>query len=165
MDKEYRREILETLPASVRKRTVLGEIDREYTLSEIVTITRAAPAKTLGLSQKGHLGIGADADVAIFHPEDDGARTPKCSSKIPCRRTLDFPRWVLKAGKVIVKDGNIVDEAFTDTCGKTVHVAPGFDRTIEEPLKEHFRRYYTVSYENYPVQDCYLPKGEKVPCR
>jgi formylmethanofuran dehydrogenase subunit A len=165
MDKDYRREILDTLPPSVRKRTILGDIEREYTLGEIVTITRAAPARTLGLDRKGHLGVGADGDVALFHPDDDGAREPKCSSKIPCRRRLDFPRWVLKAGKVIVKDGSLVEDAYTDSIGTTFHVEPEYDKAIREPLKEHFKRYYTVSYENYPVQDCYIPKGEKIPCR
>jgi formylmethanofuran dehydrogenase subunit A len=71
----------------------------------------------------------------------------------------------LKAGKVIVKDGSLVEDAYTDSIGTTFHVEPEYDKAIREPLKEHFKRYYTVSYENYPVQDCYIPKGEKIPCR
>jgi formylmethanofuran dehydrogenase subunit A len=30
-------------------------------------MTRAGQAKALGLKNKGHLGVGADADVAIFN--------------------------------------------------------------------------------------------------
>ena len=34
------------------------EIKREYTLEEIAIMTRAAPAKLLGLTDRGHLGAG-----------------------------------------------------------------------------------------------------------
>ena len=44
------------LPAKALERTVLADLDREYTLSEIAIITSAGPAKALGLPQKGHLG-------------------------------------------------------------------------------------------------------------
>ena len=161
MDRSYRMEVLETLPESVRRRTVLGEIKREYSLGEIVTITRAAPARVLGLSKKGHLGPGADGDVAIFHPEDDGRRQPKCRSGKGCRRKMDLPRWVIKDGEIIVKNGKSEGE----THGKTLHVAPPFDFSVEKSIREHFRKYYTVSFDNYPVQDCYLPLEEEVPCR
>jgi formylmethanofuran dehydrogenase subunit A len=53
MDRDYRRERLKALPAKAQKRIVLGDLDREYTLSEIVTITSAGPARALGLAQKG----------------------------------------------------------------------------------------------------------------
>ena len=53
MDREFRREQLGRCPAAVRERTVLGELDREYTLEEIAIITRAGPARALGLAQKG----------------------------------------------------------------------------------------------------------------
>src|SRR5690606_1050029 len=35
-------------------------LSREYTLNEIAIITRAGPARILGLNRKGHLGPGAD---------------------------------------------------------------------------------------------------------
>ena len=59
MDREYRREALKKVnPKSIAK-TVLPDLDREYSLSEIAVITRAAPARILGLKNKGHLGVGA----------------------------------------------------------------------------------------------------------
>jgi formylmethanofuran dehydrogenase subunit A len=136
MDRSYRMEVLDSLPESVRKRTLLGEINREYSLGEIVTITRAAPARALGLVKKGHLGPGADGDVAIFHPGDDGRRIPKCRSSEGCRRRMDFPRWVIKGGEVIVKNGKTTGEI----PGKTLHVAPAFDPSVEKNISEHFKR-------------------------
>jgi len=46
--------------------TALPDLDREYSLNEIAIITRAGPARLLGLKNKGHLGAGADADITIY---------------------------------------------------------------------------------------------------
>ncbi|MBA3483531.1 MAG: formylmethanofuran dehydrogenase subunit A [Pirellulales bacterium] len=71
MDREYRRDALARCPAAVRERCTLADLDREYTLEEIAIITRAGPARALGLASKCHLAIGADADVAIYTPSDN----------------------------------------------------------------------------------------------
>ncbi len=94
-DSGYRRECLEKLPEAVRERTGLRDLTREYSLSEIAIVTRAAPARMLGLSHKGHLGPGADADITIYQPDSD------------LRRMFAMPRWVIKAGRVIVDDTEI----------------------------------------------------------
>ena len=52
-----------------RQVTCLHELTREYTLEEIAIVTRAGPARALGLPDKGHLGLGADADVAVYRAE------------------------------------------------------------------------------------------------
>src|SRR5207253_1888196 len=44
MDRTYRQDVLKTVHEGVIKRSVLGDLDREYTLSEICIITRAGPA-------------------------------------------------------------------------------------------------------------------------
>ena len=51
--------------------TTLASITREYTLTEIAIMTRAAPARLLGLIDRGHLGPGARADIAIYRPQAD----------------------------------------------------------------------------------------------
>ena len=53
------------------------------------------PARILGLERKGHLGPGADADVTIYAPDDDR------------RRMFALPRYVIKAGEVVVDDGEL----------------------------------------------------------
>ncbi|MFI5297950.1 MAG: hypothetical protein ACHREM_07610, partial [Polyangiales bacterium] len=58
---EFRREELKKLPAKALTRIILPELTREYTLFEIAIITSAGPARALGLSRKGNLGVGADA--------------------------------------------------------------------------------------------------------
>ncbi len=58
MDRNLRDETIARLPKRVRSRTPLKDISREYTLAEIAIVTRTAPAKILGLKDKGHLGPG-----------------------------------------------------------------------------------------------------------
>ncbi|MEM6799443.1 MAG: formylmethanofuran dehydrogenase subunit A [Planctomycetota bacterium] len=65
MDRTYRADVLKTCPKKLRERCQLADLDREYSLSEVAIITRAGPARLLGLTNKGHLGVGADADITI----------------------------------------------------------------------------------------------------
>ncbi|MEK6237576.1 MAG: amidohydrolase family protein, partial [Planctomycetales bacterium] len=53
MDKTYRRDLLKAGHPRTRERTVLMDLDREYTMNEICIITRAAPARLMGLRNKG----------------------------------------------------------------------------------------------------------------
>ncbi|MEX0718386.1 MAG: formylmethanofuran dehydrogenase subunit A [Planctomycetaceae bacterium] len=140
MDRTRREEVLAKAPAAVRERCTLGDLDREYTLNEIAIITRAAPAKMLGLSRKGHLGEGADADVTIYAPDID------------IQRMFELPRYVIKAGEVVVEDGEIRQ----DLSGRTLHVAPGYDPGAVPDIQEWFEKYYTIQFRNYPVDDHYL---------
>src|SRR5205823_1798013 len=116
---------------------------REYTLQEIAIITRAAPARILGLTQKGHLGVGADGDVAIYTPSADR------------RAMFELPRFVLKAGEVIVEQGEIRLERF----GRTLHVVPGYDDAMMPDIRKWFEANYTIQFANYPVDEHYMAHG------
>jgi formylmethanofuran dehydrogenase subunit A len=83
MDREHRRDVLKGVHTKVQLGSVLKDLDREYTLEEICIITRAAPARMLGLKHKGHLGPGADADITIYQPHEDKALM------------FELPRYVL----------------------------------------------------------------------
>ncbi len=135
MDRGLRDDLFKTLPEKARMRTGLGELNREYSLSEIAVITRAGPAKLLGLTAKGHLGPGADADLTIYAPDDDK------------ERMFALPRYVIKAGEVVVEGGEIRSSAIE----QTLHVAPAHDATIVSELADWFKRDYTVQFANYPV--------------
>jgi len=159
MDKDYRNHFIGLLPPKALKRSVIKDLDREYSLYEIAIITRAAPAKILGLKEKGHLGVGADGDMAIYDPRNYGHRGCICNFR-ECRRALDFPAWVIKGGDVVVKDGTLLKEF----PGQVYRVVPEFDSSIEEKIREDFEKYYTLSFENYPVQEEYLKGSKEVAC-
>lgn len=136
MDVDFRKEQLKKLTPKALSRIVLPELDRKYTLYEIAIITSAGPARALGLSQKGHLGIGADADIAVFNDTKDVARM------------FAYPRFVLKGGEVVIEEGEIRKTVE----GKGFLVRPTYDETVEAFIKPLFQQYYTMSFENYPVE-------------
>jgi formylmethanofuran dehydrogenase subunit A len=136
MDVDYRRERVQALPAKALKRIVLADLDRRYTLSEIVVITSAGPARALGLAQKGHLGVGADADVTIYQEKPAGAEL------------FHSPRYVIKGGEIVVEEGQI--RQVVD--GREFVVRPAYEEQIEEYLRPWFQQYYTMSFDNYPVE-------------
>jgi formylmethanofuran dehydrogenase subunit A len=136
MDAQFRRAQLKKLAPKALKRITLPELDREYTLSEIAIVTSAGPARALGLPQKGHLGVGADADVAIFNEGKDVARM------------FAYPRYVLKAGEVVVEEGEIRNAVE----GKGILVRPEYDKKVEDFIRPLFQQYYTMSFDNYPVE-------------
>jgi len=148
MDRDYRAEMLAGIHHRARKGALLAELDREYSLYEIAIITRAGTARVLGLKNKGHLGVGADADVTIYAKLDDP------------EEMFAHPRYVLKDGEVVVRDGRLVRER----PGRTLYVTPPYDAGIEADLRTHFEECYTISFDNYPVAAEYLPHCEVVPC-
>ena len=88
------------------------------------------------MPQKGHLGVGADADVALFNDNSDR------------EHMFSHPRYLLKGGEVVVEEGDI--RKMVD--GRECIVRPTYDQDIEEYLRPLFEQYYTMSFDNYPVE-------------
>jgi formylmethanofuran dehydrogenase subunit A len=144
MDRGVRDAQLKRVNARLLAGTALADgLSREYTLNEIAIVSRAGPARLLGLTQKGHLGPGADADVTIYARDTDRARM------------FSTPRYVLKAGPVVVDEGQLRRAP----AGRRLRLAPGYDDAVLPGLRRHFDRHSTVRFENYPVRD--LP-GEPI---
>jgi formylmethanofuran dehydrogenase subunit A len=119
-------------------------LTREYTLNEIAIITRAGPARLLGLTRKGHLGPGADADVTIYGRDADIARM------------FAAPRYVIKGGSLLVEEGQLRRAP----AGRRLRLAPKYDDALLPDLRRYFEAYSTVAFENYPVRE--LP-GDPLP--
>jgi len=148
MNKKKRDEMLNKINAKAKERTSLINLEREYTLYEIAIITRAATAKIMGLKNKGHLGIGADADIAIYEFNENNIANSFSSAK-----------YVIKDGRIVVKNGEIVE----NYKGKTYSV--NVDGEATDDIKEAFAKYYSISFENYPVEGVYVPRKEIIDCR
>ncbi len=143
MSRDLRREMLKRLPERIRERCTLHDLEREYTLTEIAIITRAGPARMLGLSHKGHLGIGADADITVYTPNSD------------VQTMFALPRYVFKAGELIVEHGEIRRVPY----GPALCVEPVYDTTILRHVEPWFEEHYVMRFANYPVGDEYLSRG------
>jgi len=138
MDKSVRDDRLKQVNPKLLAGSALADgLSREYTLNEIAIITRAGPARLLGLKHKGHLGVGADADVTVYSRDPDIARM------------FASPRFVLKGGTLIVEEAQLR----RTPAGRRLRLAPGYDDSLIPDLRGYFESYSTVSFANYPVQD------------
>lgn len=145
MDRGFRNDMLQKINRDAAAMSILGSLTREYTLDEIAILTRAGPARSLGLKDRGHLGPGANADITVYRDNAD--------------RELMFatPELVFKNGELIVRDGKVVKV----TQGATHVARPSFDRAIETPLKDYFSRYHTVQMENFKLSDAEIVEGDR----
>lgn len=152
MSKKARMATLNKCHKKAQKKSLLPSINRELSLYELAIMTRAGQAKALGLKNKGHLGVGADADIAIYNinPETtDIARKYKT-----VRRAFKHAAYTIKDGKIVVKDGEVVGHADGRTMWLDVQTKEPC--TINEEMKSKFKEYWTVEYDNYPVYDRYV---------
>ena len=137
MDRSFRNDILSTINKDAAAHSILSTIDREYSLYDIATMTRAAPAKSLGLKNRGHLGSGATADITVY---SNNKNKEKMFSK---------PDYVFKDGELVVRKGKVTKVKN----GVTHTLRPEFDKSIEKTLNSYFEKYQTVSLENFKIDD------------
>jgi formylmethanofuran dehydrogenase subunit A len=148
MDREYRKGEMAKVNQDAIEHSGLRECQgRELSLYEIAIITRAGPARLLGLAAKGHLGVGADADVTIYEEDADK------------ERMFAAPRYVIKDGELVIED----HEFRMEHPGRIIHVAPDYDPAIEQVIQPFFEDFYTIRFANYPVADRYVPHRQTVP--
>jgi len=140
MDRSFRDQALARVHGRVKERSSLPGLSREYSLEEIAILTRAGPAKALGLASKGHLAPGADADVVLYNPSAD------------VEAMFANPVSVIKGGVVVARDGAIVRE----TRGRTLTVSPpraagAPRRAIEASIRDRFEATTSVPFEDFPL--------------
>ena len=137
MDYSYRIDMLSELHPEARKMSTLDSIKREYNLYEIAVMTRAAPARSLGLSSKGHLSVGADADIVVYTPSQN------------IEQMFAHPRYVFKNGELMVKDAKVikVPPSYTHV------IKPQYDSGIEKIIKAHYQDDRAVSFENSQISN------------
>ena len=143
MDKAFRKDMMQKINQDALKYSTLPSIDREYTMYEIAIMTRAGPARSLGLKDRGHLGAGASADITVYESNPD------------YEAMFEKPELVFKNGELIVKNGKIVK-----VVNGATHVArPTYDRSIEKHLKSYFEDYHTMRMENFRLSDDEIING------
>ncbi len=133
MDRSYRQSMLETIHPRAAEGSVLRELTREYTLDEVAIVTRAAPARILGLPDRGRLTRDAVADLAVYPVMDNWEATFKQAALL------------MKDGTITLRDGSLLDSAanFRASMGCTLTSRPVYDRglmsrigpTIEQALR------------------------------
>jgi formylmethanofuran dehydrogenase subunit A len=147
-----RKATMKRINSRSRSRSLLPSIDRELSFYEIAVMTRAGQARALGLKNKGHLGVGADADLAIYAVNPETADPSRKYKTV--RRAFRRAAYTVKGGRIVVKNGEIVRRADGATMWLDVHVSEPVKLT--DDMKKRFKEYWTVEYENYPVGEQYL---------
>jgi formylmethanofuran dehydrogenase subunit A len=151
MSSDLRAEWLADLPPEAMAVTTLPSISREYSLIEIATMTRAAPARLLGLKDRGHLAPGAIADIAVYEDDADRARMFRAAA------------LVFKDGELVVRDGRVTHYRW----GRALTVQPERDRAIDRRMKAYYEDRYGLSdaFMKVPEHAIGRPEPfERVPC-
>ncbi len=115
MDRSFRQSMLETIHPRAAESSLLRELTREYTLDEVAIVTRAAPARILGLHDRGTLAAGAVADLAVYPRLTDWEATFRQAS------------LVMKQGSPVLRDGCFQQGAID--C-QTLVATPKFDAEL-----------------------------------
>lgn len=137
MDKAFRNEAFAKLNLDAQAMSNLTSLEREYSLYEIAIMTRAGAGKLIGLNDRGHLGIGAAADITVYTDQTD--------------REAMFakPDYVFKNGELVVRNGSVVKVVW----GVTHTAKPAFDIGVEKDLKDYFDRYQTMQLDNFKISN------------
>lgn len=133
MDRSYRREKLAEVNQRVLKHSQLADMEREYTLGEIAVITRAGPAKLLGLENKGHLGPGADADITVYNFDRN------------YERMFELPFLVFKSGELVVEDGELRGAPSS----RLVSARPEYDQGFDPQIESWFNENYSIPLSQF----------------
>jgi formylmethanofuran dehydrogenase subunit A len=158
MSKKAREATLKKVNPRARSRSLLPSMDRELGFYEIALMTRAGQAKALGLKSKGHLSVGADADIAIYNV--DPKTTDPSRNYKAVRRAFKRAAYTIKGGKIVAKDGKILQHVEGATMW--LDVQPFEPAKITDDMKQRFRKYWTIEYENYPVTEDYLQLSKPI---
>ena len=134
-------------------KSTLGGVDRELSLYEMAIVTRANPARTIGMAyRKGHLGVGADGDVTIY--DIDPTKLNLNETKALTAK-LSRPDYTIKDGRIVAKKGEIVSVPEGRRFFCRPYVEDELEKDMLRDVKDWFK-YYTVGFANYPVPDKYL---------
>ncbi|MEZ6153164.1 MAG: formylmethanofuran dehydrogenase subunit A [Pirellulaceae bacterium] len=136
MDRSFRQSMLETIHPRAAENSLLRELTREYTLDEVAIITRAAPARILGLHDRGRLSPGAIADVAVYPQRDNW------------EATFERASLVMKCGTEVVQDG--VQLASMTDC-RTLFAEPRYDNALMEQLGESVEQRLHVPWRSLEI--------------
>ncbi|MBS4050936.1 MAG: formylmethanofuran dehydrogenase subunit A [Methylomonas sp.] len=154
MDADYRQQCMVRLNQEALALTLLPNLTREFSLSEIAVMTRSAAARLLGLHDRGHLAPGAIADIAVYDPQGCG-KCGKTPGAFAARTQADYRAMfadaalVFKNGQLVVKDGDVIARP----TGNAQTIQPHFDPLIERDIQNHFDRFYSLKLNNFKIDD------------
>jgi formylmethanofuran dehydrogenase subunit A len=161
MSQPARERLLMKIHRKARARCVLAALEREYDFAEIAVATRAGTAQALGLTWKGHLGVGADADIAVYAVNPKQINPSKEYALI--QKAFARTAYTIKGGEVVARKGAVVKPVLGRTYWADVQTREPTEASAD--FKSRFKAYWTVQFENYPIPERYLHASTPIPIR
>ena len=153
MSEAFRKQTFSECHKWANDRSTLGGINRELSLYDLAILTRANPAKTIGMAhRKGSLGVGADGDVTVYNINPQQLDANNYEALLQTFRKAEY---TVKDGEIVVVKGEVVSLPGKRTYYSEVHVEDEREKEMLADVKEWFR-YYTVGFANYPTPEKYL---------
>jgi len=153
MSETFRKQTFSECHKWANDRSTLGGINRELSLYDLAVLTRANPAKTIGMAhRKGSLGVGADGDITVYNINPQQLDANNYEALL---RTFRKAEYTVKDGEVVVVKGEIVSLPEKRTYYSEVHVQDEREKEMLVDVKDWFR-YYTIGFANYPTPEKYL---------
>ena len=137
-DRSFRETALAEIHGDAAASSQLAGIDRQYSLSDIATMTRSAPAAILGLHDRGHLASGGVADLVAYESQQD------------LERMFARPKWVMRGGKLVRGEG-ASDAADVQT--KTHVAAVSFDSASVDRFRPLYQQSAAMSMDRLWIDD------------
>ncbi len=137
MDRDFRNSKIEEINKEAQEISDIKFLKREYSLYEIAIMTRAAPAKILGLKDRGSLRKGSIADISIYDP------------KKPIDKMFESAEYVFKNGDEIVRNGRSLKYKKTST--QTLKLI--YDKNINKKIEKWFDNFYSLNLEDFEIDD------------
>ena len=152
MSRDARNAKMAELDRSALELTTLGSISREYTLEEVAVMTRAAPARLLGLDDRGHLGPGAIADIAVYRKGQG------------IQKMFRDAALVFKDGDLVVRDGVVTHYRW----GRALRLNPPPDKGMIKRMQAYHEERYGLSLDWFTFPDSAIARENpfaEVACR
>ena len=143
-----------------QRRTTLPTLDREYDFYEIATITRAAPARIYGFTDRGELTPGYRADIAVYDINPNEIDPSRQYAEI--EKGFNVAEYTIKDGQILVKDKEIVKVKESQNIWVNVKGWEQNEQKVLNNIMPFFTQYYSVKWENYPVHDHYVSNPIRV---
>jgi formylmethanofuran dehydrogenase subunit A len=148
MSKPARQEFLKRCHPAATHKTGLAGFEREYTLEEVFALTSWGPAKALGLSDRGHLGTGALADLRCYRKQAD------------IRAMFNQPAWVMRRGRVVCKEGQFLQHGE----GNILVVRPPWDEGRRSRIESSLEGLVSIPADQYALGKSRIRSAQEVAC-
>ena len=150
MSKQARNDYLKNMPPKFIKNNPLSTENKELTFNEFIIISRASPAKSLGLGDiKGNLGLNADADLNILDLNLNEIDLSKDYTLL--KKSLETIEYVIKKGEIVKKQNNLNLDYSGSIFWSKGKTKSEDNKLIMNKKKEFYQKYASMFYDSLSV--------------